>query len=131
MRPTLPPAPGGEEAGDAAARFEAGPAAKAAVVERLRKEGRVVATESAGIMLVKGDLAGLVGARELSRHPAQHPPESLLGLRPQRSRRAHRGRSVYPFFGLLLSPLLANAAMSLSSVSVIASALPLRRQAMR
>ncbi len=91
--------------------------------------GTDVAMESAGVTLVKGDLRGIVRARRLSRATMpQHPPEPLLRLRLQRPRRADRGgRALSLDFGLLLSPMLAAAAMSFSSVCVIANALRLRR----
>ena len=104
------------------------PALAAAHVGIAMGTGTDVAMESAGVTLVKGDLRGIVRARRLSAaHRAEHPPEPLLRVRLQRARRPDRGRRPLPWFGLLLSPMIASAAMSLSSVSVIANALRLRR----
>ena len=91
--------------------------------------GTDVAMESAGVTLVKGDLRGIVRARRLSRATMrQHPAEPVLRVRLQRRSacRSRPGCSI-PFFGLLLSPMIASAAMTFSSVSVIANALRLRR----
>jgi Ca2+-transporting ATPase len=90
--------------------------------------GTDVAMESAGITLVKGDLRGLVRARRLSRATMRNIRENLiwafvynvLGV-------PIAAGALYPFFGILLSPMIASAAMSLSSVSVIGNALRLRR----
>jgi Cu+-exporting ATPase len=90
--------------------------------------GTDVAIESAGITLLKGDLRGIARARRLSRATMGNIRQNLffafiynvLGV-------PIAAGVLYPFFGLLLSPMIAAAAMSLSSVSVIGNALRLRR----
>ena len=90
--------------------------------------GTGVAIESAGITLLGGDLRGLARARRLSRATMRNIRQNLvlafvynmLGV-------PIAGGALYPVFGLLLSPMIASAAMSLSSVSVIGNALRLRR----
>ena len=89
-----------------------------------------MALESASIALVRGDLRGIVRALRLSRATMGNIRQNLafaflynaLGV-------PIAAGALYPFFGLLLSPMIAGAAMGLSSVSVITNALRLRRAA--
>jgi len=90
--------------------------------------GTDVAMESAGVTLVKGDLRGIVRARRLSRATMRNIRQNLFFAFIYNSLGVPVAAGVlYPFFGLLLSPMIAAAAMSFSSVSVISNALRLRK----
>ncbi len=90
--------------------------------------GTDVAMESAGVTLVKGDLTGIVRARRLSRATMRNIKENLVFAFLYNSIGVPIAAGVlYPFLGLLLSPMIAAAAMSFSSVSVVGNALRLRR----
>jgi Cu+-exporting ATPase len=90
--------------------------------------GTDVAMESAGVTLVKGDLRAIVRAIRLSRATMRNIRQNLFFAFIYNSLGVPVAAGVlYPAFGMLLSPMLAAAAMSFSSVSVIANALRLRR----
>ncbi|HFD79026.1 MAG TPA: heavy metal translocating P-type ATPase [Gammaproteobacteria bacterium] len=90
--------------------------------------GTDVAMESAGVTLIKGDLRGIVRARRLSRATMRNIRQNLFFAFVYNSAGVPVAAGVlYPFFGILLSPIIAAAAMSFSSVSVITNALRLRR----
>ena len=90
--------------------------------------GTGVAIESAGITLVGGDLRGVAAANKLSRRTMSNIRQNLFFAFFYNAAGIPTAAGVlYPVFGMLLSPMIAAAAMSLSSVSVIANALRLRR----
>jgi Cu+-exporting ATPase len=89
--------------------------------------GSDVAMEAAGVTLVKGDLRGIVRARRLSRATMRNIRQNLFFAFVYNSLGVPiAAGALYPFFGILLSPMIAAAAMSFSSVSVIGNALRLR-----
>jgi P-type Cu+ transporter len=90
--------------------------------------GTDVAMQSAGVTLVKGDLRGLARARRLSQATMRSIRQNLFFAFVYNALGVPLAAGVlYPWFGILLSPIIASAAMSLSSVSVIGNALRLRR----
>ena len=104
------------------------PALAAADVGIAMATGADVAMESAGVTLVKGDLRGIVRARRLSRATMRNIRQNLVWAFVYNALGVPvAAGTLYAFVGLLLSPMIASAAMSLSSVSVIANALRLRR----
>jgi Cu+-exporting ATPase len=89
--------------------------------------GTDVAMESAGVTLVKGDLRGIVRARRLSQSTMRNIRQNLFFAFIYNAAGIPVAAGLlYPFFGILLSPMIAAAAMSFSSVSVITNALRLR-----
>ena len=103
------------------------PALAAADVGIAMGTGADVAVESAGITLVKGDLTGIVRARHLAEATMANIRQNLFFAFVYNTAGVPLAAGIlYPFFGLLLSPIVAAAAMSLSSVSVIGNALRLR-----
>jgi Cu+-exporting ATPase len=106
------------------------PALAAADVGIAMGTGTDIAMESAGVTLVKGDLRGIVRARRLSRQTIRNIKQNLFFAFVYNAVGVPVAAGVlYPVFGLLMSPMIAAAAMSVSSVSVIANALRLRRAA--
>jgi Cu+-exporting ATPase len=90
--------------------------------------GTDVAMQSAGVTLVKGDLRGIVRARRISRATLANIKQNLFFAFVYNSVGVPIAAGVlYPFTGLLLTPVMAAAAMAFSSVSVIANTLRLRR----
>ena len=90
--------------------------------------GTDVAMQTAGITLVKGDLAGILRARELSRATMKNIRQNLfLAFIYNTVGIPVAAGILYPVWGLLLSPMIASAAMTFSSVSVITNALRLRK----
>jgi Cu+-exporting ATPase len=103
------------------------PALAAAEVGIAMGTGTDVAMESAGVTLLKGDLMGIVRARKLSHATMRNIRQNLfLSFAYNVAGIPLAAGVLYPLFGLLLSPVVAAAAMALSSVSVIANALRLR-----
>ena len=105
------------------------PALAAADVGLAMGTGTDVAIESAGVTLLKGDLTGIVRARQLSQATMSNIRQNLVFAFVYNAAGIPIAAGVlYPAFGLLLSPMIAAAAMALSSVSVITNALRLRTQ---
>jgi len=105
------------------------PALAAADVGIAMGTGTDVAMESAGVTLVKGDLRGIVQAMALSRATMRNIRQNLFFAFLYNSLGIPVAAGLlYPFCGVLLNPMLAGVAMSLSSVSVIGNALRLRNQ---
>jgi Cu+-exporting ATPase len=90
--------------------------------------GTDIAIESAGLTLVKGDLHGIVRARRLSRAVMRNIRQNLFWAFAYNALGVPiAAGALYPFFGVVLSPMIASAAMSFSSVTVISNALRLRK----
>jgi Cu+-exporting ATPase len=107
------------------------PALAAAQVGIAMGTGTDVAIESAGITLLKGDLTGIVKARALSKAVMSNIRQNLFFAFIYNSAGVPIAAGIlYPTFGVLLSPIIAAAAMALSSVSVVGNALRLRRTAL-
>ena len=103
------------------------PALAAADVGIAMGTGTDVAMESAGVTLLKGDLIGIVRARRLSQAVMRNIRQNLFFAFIYNALGVPVAAGVlYPFFGILLSPIIAAAAMALSSVSVIGNAVRLR-----
>jgi Cu+-exporting ATPase len=104
------------------------PALAAAHVGIAMGTGTDVAMESAGVTLVKGDLRGIIRARQLSSATMRNIRQNLIFAFGYNALGVPVAAGIlYPFTGILLSPMIAAAAMSFSSVSVIGNALRLRR----
>jgi Cu+-exporting ATPase len=104
------------------------PALAEAAVGIAMGTGTDVAMQSAGVTLVKGDLRGIVRARRLSQATMRNIRQNLFFAFVYNALGVPIAAGVlYPWTGLLLSPIIASAAMTFSSVSVIANALRLRR----
>jgi Cu+-exporting ATPase len=107
------------------------PALAAADVGIAMATGTDIAIESAGVTLLRGDLDGIVKIVTLSRATMRNIRQNLFFAFAYNTLGIPIAAGVlYPFFGLLLSPIIAGAAMSFSSVSVIANALRLRHIAL-